>query len=134
MTYTRKTLILIGRSIVESDPTKAQLIVDGMKKKTKEKDITLIPDHFVTYCEAINSNPVDHVGAVFNRQKSEENKIFIGAMLLIYTDHRSFIKTIASTLGKKQQQASRHVGEVRFRYKKDLDFKTRVDKIKKIFK
>lgn len=126
MTYSKHDLISIGKTIVSSDPEKARTIVNSLQPFIK-KDISKIPDYFTSFCSAINVTPEQQAGRTYNRSISENNKVFISAMLCIYNDQFLLVKTISDTLKKKHPLISRHVSEVKFRYKKDQDFKNKVD-------
>lgn len=132
MVYTRKILAKIGRHLIESDPVIAKNILEEIKTGP-DKDIKKIPMYFISFCREINVNPEQQKGLVFDRQRCENNKIFISAMVEIYNNQRLVGKTISETLNKKQPLVSRQVSEVKFRYKKDEDFKNKVDNILKLF-
>lgn len=133
MTYSNSICAKIGRHLIKSDPQAAETIIKKIVVPRVDIDVEKIPDYFLTYCTKIGVQPEDQQGPVLDRSRSELNKVFIASMLVMYNDQRLVKKHISIALKKKPPKLSPQVSEVKFRYQKDIEFKTKVDNTLKIF-
>ncbi len=126
MTYSYKTLAIIGKQVVERHPDIANSILQTIATPTCT-DLTKIPDYFKAYCLDIGVPPETVTGPVYKSSVTEIKKVFISAMLALYGQRHLFKKTITETLNQHPYSTTRMCSEVEFRRKKDVDFIQKVD-------
>lgn len=120
MTYTTKVLAKIGRIVIKEHPALATDIITQWPTPLSN-DLSRIPEYLKMYCIIIEADR--------ESLKGEEKKVFVSAMLTIYADQRLFKKTVSRTLDQDFGNTSRMIQEVQFRYKKDQEFKDKVNNI-----
>lgn len=128
MVYPNQTLIKIGREVLKKHPEIATSIIEEIPKP-KCRDLDKMSNYFKLFCFEIGVKPNDIKGPVFKSSLTEKKKIFIGAMYSLFTDQYRFSKKISETLEQKRQSTDRMLSEVKFRYQRDDDFRSKVDNI-----
>lgn len=126
MVYTKKTLAIIGREVVDKHPDIATGIIKNIKPPSSS-DIEKIPYYFNLFCITVEKQPQEITGPVYKSSITEIKKIFMAAMLKIYNRQRLFNKTISTVLDQDRGATSRMISEVEFRYQKDESFSNQVD-------
>lgn len=128
MRHSRKVLAKLGREVISRYPDIATPILDRMNDR-REHDLSKIPDHFNSYCQAIGANPESIKGPVYKSSITELQKVFVSAMTIIYCGKWGLTKTLAGTLGQVPPLTSRWIGEAKARYQKDKPFTEKVNDI-----
>ena len=128
MTYSNKTLIRIAREVVNKHPEIATGIIERMPiGSAKGKgDLQKIPVLYERFCLLQGQS---YTGKLGNWKLTEERKVFIGAMATIYQGQYCFLATLADTLRMGRQNITAISQEILFRYKRDVDFKKKVDEL-----
>lgn len=128
MTYNTKILAKIGREVVFRHPDIAKGILSKMDQPLR-KDLDMINPYFLRYANIIQVKPRTIQGPVYKSNMTEAKKIFISAMLQIFTNQYRFNKIISEVLGQRANDTSWMISEVSFRYHKDTEFTQKVDHI-----
>ncbi len=128
MFYSNQTLVRIGKEVVKKHPDLATSIIEKIPVP-KCRDLSKIKNYFRLFCFETGVRPDEIKGAVFKSNLTEKKKIFICAMYSLFTDQYRFSKTVSEVLEQRRQSTARMLGEVKFRYKIDDNFKWQVDNI-----
>lgn len=124
MTYSKKTLAIIGLQVVKQHPEIASKYLVAAKLRIGDlENIHLI---FLHYCEKTGVIPDHFYGPVYCL---EPVKVFVCALARVYDEsQKGFGKKLSEVFGKQPACISRINQEVRARYGKDKDFTASVDR------
>lgn len=128
MTYSKKTLALLGKEVVQRHPELATGILNSFPSPTCT-DLEKMSEFFKIYCTEIDVKPESITGPVYKSSITEIKKVFISAMINLYGDRRLFNKILSDILEQEPSATTRMIGEVQFRYKKDQVFIEKVNSI-----
>jgi hypothetical protein len=126
MVYNKKTLAKIGRAVLDQHPDIASGIIRSMAIPACA-DLSMVPTYFALYCQAVQIDPDILKGPVYKSDITEIKKVFISAMINLYSSPHLFNKVISSVLTQNHRTTSWMINEVKVRYQKDIDFTNKVN-------
>lgn len=127
MNYSKNILANIGRVVVSEHPDIAKTIMDQVENNICLQQET-IQFMFERYCNMMDIKHSELTGPVFKSRFTEIRKIFISVIISFYGDRRRLNKILSDILQQPSSLMSRQISEVKFRYKRDVDFMDKCNK------